>query len=239
MDTELLVEQQDDGQRLIEQLARDKFPTSLAFWLTTGESGPWQLYIASPSVEEANASGSYRKVYASLFTIGASSVSPSDVRLLNDSDALARDAIDVRDRHPGRWPDFYPGKRLGGLSISGAYIYSETPCLRQSFTARYYKRPQSNQWRSTIKREEFLRDVRAKGAVGYTTAGWAGQTAADEDFATVWVFLQLDPRFDDEDLLISPGVWRVLTEQAWQTADEMFRSHHPEALIEHDRNGDE
>jgi len=238
MDTELLVEQKDDGERLIDQLARDKFATSVAFWLKTSDEGSWQLYIASPLVEEARANESYRKVYSSLGKVGPSLVSPSDIKLLNDSSLLARDAIDVRDRHPGKMPTLYHGKRLGGLSISEAYIYPEKPCLRQFFTACYYKKGQSNEWRSTIRREEMLRDVRAKGAVGYTTARWEGQTAADENFATVGVFLQLDPRFDD-DLIVGPGVWQVLTEQAWRMADEMFKNHHPEAVIEHDRNGEE
>jgi hypothetical protein len=239
VDTELLVEQKDDGERLIEQLARDKFATSVAFWLKTSDEGSWQLYIASPLVEEAKANEAYRKVYSSLGKAGASWVSPSDIRLLNDSSPLARNTIDVRDRHPGKMPTTYHGKRLGGLSISEAYIYPEKPCLRQSFTARYYKKGQSNEWRSTIKREEMRRDVQAKGAVAYTTARREGETAADENFAIVGVFLQLDPRFDNDDLIVSPGVWQTLTEQAWQMADEMFKNQHPEAIIEHHRNGDE
>jgi hypothetical protein len=52
MDTELLVEQKDEGKRLIEQLGRDGFPVSVAFWVRTSEDGLWHLHIASPAVEE-------------------------------------------------------------------------------------------------------------------------------------------------------------------------------------------
>ena|SRR5208337_825455 len=67
MDTELLVECQfDDGQRLVDQLIRDDFEISVAFWLKTSEEGLWHLYIASPFVDEERLGVAYRMVYASL-----------------------------------------------------------------------------------------------------------------------------------------------------------------------------
>jgi hypothetical protein len=35
------------------------------------------------------------------------------------------------------------------------------------------------------------------------------------------------------DLIVNPGVWELFSRQAGLAADEMFRTHHPEAIIEH------
>jgi hypothetical protein len=124
MDTELLVESQiDEGQGLVDQLIRDNFDISVAFWVKTSEEGMWHFYIASPSVDEGLLGEAYRKVYASLGKIPNSWVSPSDIKLVNDMNPIARDAVEVRSRFPARIPARFRGRRLGGLSITEAYIY--------------------------------------------------------------------------------------------------------------------
>src|SRR5262249_36141277 len=105
--------------------------------------------------------------------------------------------------------------------------------LRQAYTVRYHREDRSNNWRATTRRGRMLRDVTARGAVAYTSARWEGQTADDENFATVSVLLELDPRCDDRDLIVHPNTWVALGDQANEMADEMFRLHHPEAVIEH------
>ena len=97
MDTELLVESQiDGGQRLVDQLMRDDFEISVAFWVKTSEEGLWHLDIASPSVDKGKLGEAYRKVYASLGKIPNSWVSPSDIKLVNDMNPIAREAVEVR-----------------------------------------------------------------------------------------------------------------------------------------------
>jgi hypothetical protein len=124
MGTEPLVENQiDDGQRLIDLLVRDGFEVSVAFWVTTSEEGLWHLYIGSPSVDERKLGEAYRKVYASLAKIPDSWISPSDIKLVNATNPIATEAVEVRDRYPARIPARYQGKRLGGLSIREAYVY--------------------------------------------------------------------------------------------------------------------
>lgn len=124
MDTELLVESQiDDGRRLVDQVVRDGFDVSVAFWVKTSEEGLWHLYIASPSVDEGKLGEAYRKVYASLGKIPDSWVSPSDIKLINDANPIAQDVIAVRNRYPARIPTRYRGKRIGNVSIVEAYIY--------------------------------------------------------------------------------------------------------------------
>jgi hypothetical protein len=124
MDTELLVENQiDDGRRLVEQAVSDGMEVSAAFWVKTSEEGLWHLYIASPLVNEVRLGEAYRQVYASLGKILESSVSPSDITLVNDRNPIARDIIAVRDRSPARVATRYGGKRIGSVSIVEAYIY--------------------------------------------------------------------------------------------------------------------
>jgi hypothetical protein len=124
MDTEILVESQiDDGRRLVDQAVRDGFDVSVAFWVKTSEEGLWQLYIASPSVDEGRLGQAYRKVYASLSKTPDSWISPSDIKLINVENPIAQDIIAARDRHPAKIPTRYRGKRIGNLSIVKAYIY--------------------------------------------------------------------------------------------------------------------
>ena len=77
----------------------------------------------------------------------------------------------------------------------------------------------------------------AKGAVAYSTALWEGEKEGDEDHATVSVLLEVDPNFDEENTFIHPDVWNLLKSQARQMADEMFKSRHPDAVIEHSEEG--
>jgi hypothetical protein len=239
MDTELLVEGQiDDGQRLIEQLVRDGFEVSAAFWVKTSEEGLWHLYIASPSVGAEKLGESYRKVYASLNKVSDSWVSPSDIKLVNDMNPIAQDAIEVRDRQPAKIPTRYHGKRLGSLPINEAYIYPpstpEKVWVRLSYRVTYYRVGKTNNWRAKTESGGLLRGVRAKGAISYSTALREGEAPEDANFAIVSVFLEVDPQFDEQDLE-HPDVRQAMAEQARAMADEMFRSRYPEAIIEHDR----
>jgi len=43
--------------------------------------------------------------------------------LVNDRNPIVQEAVEVRDRDSARTPTRYRGKRLGGLSITEAYIY--------------------------------------------------------------------------------------------------------------------
>jgi hypothetical protein len=234
MDTELLVEQKDDGLRLLEQLARDGFDVIVGFWLRTSDDGPWHLYIASPSVDEERSTEAYRTLYSSLNKTPSSWVSPSDVKLLNDQNPIAQAAIEVRDRYTSRMATIFRGKRLGSLSIKEAYVYPLKTRPRLSFRVTYYRRGSPNKWTATLKRGELYRSIRAKGAVSYSTAQWEGETTEDVEFATVSVLLEIDPKFDERAILDHPEVGRMMEEQAREMADEMFRSRHPEAEIEHD-----
>lgn len=234
MDPELLVEQKAGGQRLIEQLLRDGFPVSVVFWVRTSEGGLWNLYIASPEVAEKWSNDVYRKFGASMDRVSSKHVTLVDVKLLNERDPIATAVIELRDALPGQLPSIQPGKSLGPLSIKELYIYPEIAGPRLSFTVAYRRNGDPNHWTAAIQRGEFYRGMKAKGAVSYTTAGYAEETPADQGFAMVGVLVNLDPRLNRPDLLDQPDWKRMTADQARKAADEMFKSHHPDAVIEHD-----
>jgi hypothetical protein len=124
MDTELLVDNRiEDGQKLVAELVLAGFDVSVAFWVKTSEEGLWFLYIGSTSVEPSKVADAYRTLYACLSRIPDPWVSMSEVKLIQASNPIAKDALAARDRQPGRHPVRFQGKRLGNLSIEEAYIY--------------------------------------------------------------------------------------------------------------------
>jgi hypothetical protein len=236
MDTELLVEQKDDGQRLVEQLVRDGFEVRASFWLKPSEESAWQLYLALPLVDPSNPSNlstAYRKVYSSLSKLPSPWVSFSDIKLIDESSPIAQAAVEVRDRRVAPGATIYRGKSLGGITIGEAYIYPERRTMRLSCTVSYRREDGTNVWKATTQMDELLSGVKAQGAVGYSTAHYEGESLADVKHAHVMVFIAVDPRFDKSHLESFPELRRALFKQAAMMADEMFRTHHPDAVIEH------
>jgi hypothetical protein len=234
MDTDVLVTSQiDDGRRLLEQLDRDRFPVSVAFWVKRSEEGSWNLYIASSSVDSERFGESYHSVFSALDRISGPSVSvtPSDIKLVKDTNPIARDSKEIRDQYPSRNPVEYRGERLGDLSIYEAQIYQAVRPIRQSFTVAYYRQGETNNWRATIKRGKKYEGINFKGAMGYSTARWESETASEENLGTVTVLLEMDPSFGDKDIL-DLKVQRMMGDQARMMADERFKAQHPEAVIE-------
>jgi len=121
MDTELLVDNRiEDGQKLVAELVIAGFDVSVAFWVKTSEEGLWFLYIGSTSVEPSIIGDAYRTLYACLSKIPDPWVGMSEVKLIQASNPIAKDAMAARDRQPGHLLVRFQGKRLGNLSIEEA-----------------------------------------------------------------------------------------------------------------------
>jgi hypothetical protein len=139
MAAELLVESRiDDGKRLIDQLVRDGFGVTAAFWVKADEDGPWHLYVASPRVVPEKPGEAYAPLYASLSKIPDLQIHLSEIKLIDDANPIARDAVAVSNLYPRRRLTRYRGKRLGDLSIEEAYIYPTTISPRQSKKVTIY-----------------------------------------------------------------------------------------------------
>ena len=234
MDTNGLVTRRiEDGRKFINLLSARGFDVAAACWVRTSEDSVWILYISSPRVDGWKLADAYREAYGILQTLEGSMISASEVKLIGEKNPITTEILEVSRRYPDTFVDSSILRRTGSVMIEEAYIYGPTQTLRQEYSVRYVRQGQTNKWKSTAERGSMLKEVKAKGAVAYTSGRWEGQTPDAEKFALVSVLLELDPRCDDR----SPGVWQVLTHQAGLAADEMFRSRHPEALIEH-ANGD-
>ncbi len=130
---------------------------------------------------------------------------------------LPEEGMDVLDRHA---------------------IQQETPGLRQEFDITYTRPKNSNEWTATTKRGKLFKGIRAKGAVGYTTAMREGETWGDENQGIVTVFLECDQTMCDGRSRVFPSAWQGMTETARRLADQMFKRRHPDAVIEHDDDED-
>jgi hypothetical protein len=232
MDTDLLVEQRAGGRRLIEQLVRDDFPVSAAFWVRTSEGGSWKLKIASPAVDAKPSNDDYRKLYASIDQTRSNWVTMADVTLLNERDPIVRAVIELRDWFPDPLPAYYQGRRLGPLEIKEAYIYPEIAAPRRSYTVTYSRNGKTDHWTATIKRGRLFRKIKAKGAISYSTARREGVTGVAPRFVAVGVLVEIDPRFDRPEILAQPDLKKMMSDQARSMADELFKSRHPDAVIE-------
>src|SRR5581483_5631900 len=127
MDTELLVDRRiDDGTKLVAQLVRDGFNVAVALWAKTREEGLWFLYIGSDSFDmKRNLGTAYQKLYFSLRKISDSSISISDVKLVDSVNPIAQAALRLRAQFAGRIPFRSRAQMLGGLAVEEVYIYPE------------------------------------------------------------------------------------------------------------------
>jgi hypothetical protein len=234
MDTNGLVTRRiEDGRKFIDQLAAYDFDVTVAFWVRTSEEDVWLFYIASTRADNRKLSDAYSELYGILRTMEGTTISASDVKLIGSTNPITTDVLQVRRVYPNTFVNSSILRQVGGVMVEEAYVYGPPETLRLSYTVRYVRKGQTNEWEATAERGKMMKNVRAKGAVAYTSAHWQGQSPSDENFAVVSVLLELDPRCDDRDLIVSPGVWEMFDHQAGLAADEMFKQHHPEAVVKH------
>jgi hypothetical protein len=124
MDQALLVERQiEDGEELLEQLARDGFDVSAAAWVKPSEEDRWLLYVVSKEVDERGLSAAYRAVHPTLGKLHAPWISLSDLKLIGPTNPVAVDIMEINRKYPGRSPTRTRRPQLGGMSIEEAYVY--------------------------------------------------------------------------------------------------------------------
>jgi hypothetical protein len=107
------------------------------------------------------------------------------------------------------------------------------PPVRQSYDIRYHRLGHTNDWRARTNVGEVYRGVKSKGAVGYSTGFWQGESQEELKSASVSVLLEVDARYGEPGLVVPPEVEHDMVELARSLADEMFLSRHPRAKITH------
>jgi hypothetical protein len=121
---EVLVDSRlEDGERLLSQLASDSFPVSVAFWAKATEDNVWSLYISSALVAEGKVGDAYGLAYVSLSRVQDCSISLSEIKLISPENAIAKQALLLRERHKGRHAIHLRVQRFATLSVDEVFIY--------------------------------------------------------------------------------------------------------------------
>jgi hypothetical protein len=117
----LVDSQIESGKELIQALAADGFGVTVAFWAQESEDGLWFLYIASPVVDDRGLAESYRIVQRKIRSMPNLWLDSFDVKLIGDSEPIARDALKFRGNYRGATQ--IGSRQLGDIAIDRAYIY--------------------------------------------------------------------------------------------------------------------
>lgn len=104
---------------------------------------------------------------------------------------------------------------------------------RQAFNFSYHRGKGSNTWTVKLTSHQSIGSGQARGAVAYATGSWGAEPVGSEDHAIVSVLIECDPRLTGPRSPDDP-VWRTITDEGRQLANEMFKSRHPKAVIEND-----
>ena len=132
MGQELLVtEQIDAGADFIRDF-NDYLSVSVACWINPAESDDLFLYIAADEINDSNFDVAYGEVLRRLSSKRSQWLDPFQIKLVNSSDPIARDAIEIRDRYPAQIPTRYNGSSIGGTSIDGACIYPPLSAMKST-----------------------------------------------------------------------------------------------------------
>ena len=234
----MVSDQIEAGKQLVDVLVSNGFDITAACWIKAIEENDWYFYISSKYVDGYGASLAYRELSRIAKSVSETWDLMSHVKLIGSEHPITRDVLELRKRYAGRFLSRAQRSMIGPLAIEEIYVnplpQDEGRGPRQSFTITYYRQGETNRWTAETKGEELYQDLKAKGAVAYLTAHRGGEEPGSERFANISVLLEVDPHFDRENLFISPGVWQLMTNQARELADRMFKERHPDAVIEYD-----
>ena len=127
MGQELLVDEQiTAGWDFVRDFS-EYVSVAAAVWVKPAESAGWYLYLASDDLNDSNIREGYGEVLRRLGKKRSQWLNPFQIKLVNSSNPVARDAMVFRDCYPDPIATRYRGSSIGDLSIDGALIYP-SPC---------------------------------------------------------------------------------------------------------------
>lgn len=127
----LVIEQIDAGADFVRDF-NDYCCVAVACWINPAESDNLFLYIASDEIDDSNFDVAYGEVLRRLSGKRSQWLDPFQIKLVNSSDPIARDAIEIRDRYPAKLPTRYHGSSIGGMSIDDAYVYPSLSTMKST-----------------------------------------------------------------------------------------------------------
>lgn len=123
MGQESLVNEQIDAGETFLRDFNDYVSIAVAFWINPADSEDWLLYIASTEINDGNMRAAYGEVLRRIANNRNQWLDAFQIKLLNSSDPLAVEVIEIRNRYPLKIPTRYNGSSIAGLAIDDAYIY--------------------------------------------------------------------------------------------------------------------
>jgi hypothetical protein len=118
----LVMEEIDAGAELAREF--DKYePVKAAFWLKASDEDHRYLYIVSERINDSNFDVAYGEVLRLADRMQSIYLDPFRVKLISADDPLAKAAVDIHKRFPGRMATRFGGKTFGGTSVDEVYIY--------------------------------------------------------------------------------------------------------------------
>lgn len=120
--TILVKELIEDGDRLLRELDRRKFPISAAFWYDSPERGMWHLYIVTEVVHQAGPLEAYSQIQQAMDELDGPSLSLDDIIVMGPRSTPFRE---LHRTIEGVSQMGASGKRvsLEGAAHEDAYIY--------------------------------------------------------------------------------------------------------------------
>ena len=120
--TILVKELIEDGEKLMQELDRQHFPITAAFWYDSAERQEWNLYIVSEVAHEPGLREAIRRVREALATLNGVSLSLDDIVILSPQRMQFQD---LRKTIEGVSQMSVTGERvnLERVPMQDAYVY--------------------------------------------------------------------------------------------------------------------
>jgi hypothetical protein len=118
----LVIEQIDAGASFLAEFGK-KAKVAAAFWMKASEEESWYLYIASDEFHVKNLDVAYGEVLRIAGQMKNPYFDPFQVKLIKETHPLAKAAIEILQRFPGRMAIRLHGRTFGGMGIDEVYIY--------------------------------------------------------------------------------------------------------------------
>jgi hypothetical protein len=118
----LVIEQIDAGATFLGEFGK-RAAIAAAFWLKASEEDLWYLYVASDEFNAKNLDVAYGEVLRIAGQMQNPYFDPFQVKLIKRSHPLAKAALEMLQRFPGRMATRLHRRNFGGMSADEVYIY--------------------------------------------------------------------------------------------------------------------
>jgi hypothetical protein len=111
------------GSKTVSLIPAERFRTKAAFWWYSSESSEWQLFIATPLVDELGPLQAYRDINVVLASRLDLDLSLQNISVLSPKDPLVKAIRKAMKIAPGRDGARFTRGTLNGTFVEDAFVY--------------------------------------------------------------------------------------------------------------------